>query len=127
MDLFTTTQLDASVALNAYKLYKAGNYQEAIPCLQNILDMEPANWQARLFLGASFHHLGQNWSAQSAFRYVWDNCTDADLRKKACLALQTIAATVAKKPEQTPLEFSSVQERINTAETPKDIGTILDG
>lgn len=112
MDLqITTTQLDVSVALNAYRLYKAGEHSQAIPVLQDILDAEPNNHQARLFLGSCFFKSGQNFASQGAFRYVFQNAADPDIRQKACLALQIVNSALQRKTSEIPLEFGALVSR----------------
>ncbi len=111
MDLaITTTQIDASVAMQAYRLYKDGKYSEAIPVLQQILDFEPRNWHARLFLSASYFKTNQPMAAERGFRAVFENCPEEELKQKACFALQSVAAATAKII-QVPAEFGTVVER----------------
>lgn len=95
MDFTVNTQfLDANIALQAYRDYKEGRYNEAIAGLLPILDVEPRNWQARLFLGVCYYKTGQKFGASRAFRYVYDNCNDVELKQKACLALQSVRAEI---------------------------------
>jgi tetratricopeptide (TPR) repeat protein len=89
-----TTFLDANSALQAYRDYKLGNFDEAIAGLIPILDVEPRNWQARLFLGVCYYKTGQKFGALRAFRFVYDNCTDNELKQKACMALQSVKSEV---------------------------------
>lgn len=111
-----TTQIDTTVAMKAYNLYKSANYSEAMPALQEILDMEPTNWQARLFLGACFFKTGQPMAAERAFRFVYEKCSDEVLKQKACFAMQVVKNETGKQAA----EFGSVVER----ETVKDRPTI---
>jgi tetratricopeptide (TPR) repeat protein len=106
MDLqFTTTQVDATVALNAYKLYKSGDYAQAILVLIEILDTEPTNWHGRLYLGASYFKTGQTMAAARALRYVYEKTPDLLLKQKACLALQVVNATINEKTNRLSPEF----------------------
>jgi hypothetical protein len=93
---FNTTQLDASLVVNAYAFYKSGDYERAISALLGLLNIEPRNWQARLILGACYFHVNQKPAAQQAFRFVHDNCHDHDIARKAGLALQTVNAELLK-------------------------------
>jgi thioredoxin-like negative regulator of GroEL len=98
MDLkFTTIQVDATVALRAHKLYKTGEYAQAITVLTDILDSEPQNWHARLYLGASYFKTGQPMAAARALRYVYEKTSDPLLKQKACLALQVVQAAINEK------------------------------
>src|SRR5438552_2164650 len=94
MDIkFSTTQLDASLVLGAYKAFKDGNFESAGKSLLEILDVEPRNWQARLLLACCYSKSKQNFAAQRALRFVYENCSDdPDLKAKACLALQSLNA-----------------------------------
>ena len=108
-----TDQVDATLALKAYNLYKGGLFGEATQALQEILDVEPRNWQARLFLAVCFSKTDQPGSAQRSLRFVYDNCTDANLRKKAFSALQLVNAALEVNSSSTPPEFESVMERMS--------------
>lgn len=115
MDLsINTTQVDASVALKAYQLYKSAQYKEAIPVLLDILDVEPRNWHARLFLAACYFKTGQPLASERAFRFTYENCTDEVLTQKACLALQAVKASTASTGPQVPAEFSGLGDRIKS-------------
>jgi thioredoxin-like negative regulator of GroEL len=100
----TTTQLDASVALKAYKSFKDADYQTASSRLLEILDVEPQNWQARLMLAVCYHKMGQQFASERALRFVYNGCPDSDLKQKACLALQSLAAHV-DSVKLKPVEF----------------------
>ena len=114
----TTTQIDTTLALKAYRLYKAAQYNDAIPVLQEILDVEHKNWQARLFLAACFFQTGQMITAERAFTYVYESCTDVELRRTANLALQTLRATRTKEVDIPP-EFGALAERMFVPRTQK--------
>src|SRR3989338_3017168 len=104
MDItFDTQVVDVSVALNALKHYRAGEYKLAIAALQEILDVEPKNWDARLMLGVSFYRTAQFITAQRAFRYIFDNCPVDAIKRKAMDGLQ--AANSKLQKNETPAEF----------------------
>ncbi len=105
-----TTFLDANSALQAYRDYKQGKYNEAIAGLIPILDAEPRNWQARLFLGVCYYKTGQKFGALRAFRFVYDNCTDTQLKQKACMALQSVKAEVEIAANDAKFPFSRYGE-----------------
>jgi thioredoxin-like negative regulator of GroEL len=79
---FNTQIVDVSVALNALKFYKAGQYKEATSCLLDLLDVEPKNWDARLMLGACYFKTEQWGAAQRAFRFIFEQCPAADIKSK---------------------------------------------
>jgi thioredoxin-like negative regulator of GroEL len=111
MDITFNTQIvDVSVALNALKHYRAGEYKEAITHLVDILDVEPRNWDARLMLAACYYKTGQYATAQRAFRFLHDNSADAETKKKALEGLH--ACTVKLKPQtDLPPEFGGYVAR----------------
>ncbi len=115
MDLsINTSEVDVAVALEAYGHYKSGRYKDAIPLLQNILDVEPNNWQARLFLAASFFKTGLPMAAQRAFRFVFQSCPDDGLRQKACLGFQFVNASITSEQTPLPAEFGAWAEKLAT-------------
>jgi hypothetical protein len=112
MDLnFTTSSVDAKVVVEAYGLYKEAKFREAIPVLHAILDVEPNNWQARLFLAVCQFETAQPAAAQRAFRHIYDNCPDAGVKQRACLALQFVNSELQRKTSAVPLEFGDVVQR----------------
>ncbi len=110
--MFNTIIFDASKALAGYRLYKEGKYRDAIPLLHEILDTEPQNWYVRLLLAASFSKTGQEMAAERGFRYVMQNCPDAEIKQKACLALQAVNAVMNQKNIEIPPEFGQLADRI---------------
>lgn len=74
--------------------------------------MEPRNWQAKLLLGACYYKENQPGAAQRAFRAVYSACDEAELKKKACMALQAVSAEMEKLTSGQPAEFSGMSERL---------------
>lgn len=107
-----TNQIDASVVVKAYEAYKKGDFTTAINKLIDILDTEPSNWHARLFLAASYFKSNQLASAQRAFRYIYEKCQDAEVKKKACSGLQATNSRIQDSTRETPPEFGSYVERM---------------
>lgn len=103
-----TVQVDASVALRAHSLYKSGSYSEAMRVLMDILDIEPNNHQARLYLGACYFKTGQSMAASRALRAVYEKASDPLIRQKACLALQIVSAEITSKLNSIPAEFGEL-------------------
>jgi thioredoxin-like negative regulator of GroEL len=114
---FNTQTVDVSVALKALKLYREGEFGEATTALLQVLDAEPKNWQARLMLAACYFKTGQLFAAQRAFRVIYDQCADEELRTKALDALQFTNARLAKKTTNTPLEFGEYVARTQPAQS----------
>ena len=107
----TTREIDTTNVLSAYRLYKANMFREATSLLLEILDFEPQNWQARLFLAACYLKTGQPGAAQRSFRMVYDNCPDADLKQRACLALQ-LASAKLQQNAGVPIELANVRDKM---------------
>lgn len=107
---FNTKIVDIAVALNALKLYRTKNYKDAISYLVEILDVEPRNWDARLMLSACYYKTKQYAAAQRAFRFLYDNCPEEDVRSRAREGLQATNALLEKKVE-LPAEFGSYVAR----------------
>jgi thioredoxin-like negative regulator of GroEL len=118
----TTVQIDTELALSGYALFKDGQYRAAIPLLLEILDLDTRNWQARLLLAACYHKTGQSAAALRALRFVYDNCVDAQLKQKSCLALQAVNASL-QQAVCTPAEFGSVNTRLQVQ--PARVETIV--
>ena len=110
-----TSQVDAMVALKAYTLYKSAQYSDAIPVLEAILDFEPKNWQARLFLAACWFKTNQPMTAQRALKFVHDNCPDAELKQKAALALEFIQASNGQ-PKQSAMSGQPLGKQLPSIE-----------
>lgn len=111
MDIkLTTASVDISVALKAHRLYKEGNYSQAIVALLDILDNEPQNAQARLYLGICYFKTNQAMAAQRALRVVFEKAADPDIRQKACTALQIVNAHINERLNAIPPEFGHMTE-----------------
>lgn len=117
---FDTNNVEASIALRALDNYRAGRFNETIADLLNILDVEPRNWQGRLMLGACYFKTSQFASAERAFRNVWENCQEAELRERALIALQVTQDKLHKKSASyqmpVPAEFGACAPRIEQSE-----------
>ncbi len=109
---FNTYTVDATIALRALKNYRAGDFHNAAQDLLNILDHEPRNWQARLMLGACYFKTKQYGAAQRVFRHMCENSSDAELREKAWIGLQTTTDKLTKKTHEMPLEFGDCVVRV---------------
>jgi Flp pilus assembly protein TadD len=101
----TTSQLDPSMGLQACKAYQEGDYKTAESLLVQILDSEPNNWLARYYLAVCLYKTKQMFTAQRAFRYLYDKCADAEIKSKACLMLQRVNGDLLEGGNKKPLEF----------------------
>ena len=45
--------------------YRDGNFMQSIQLLQQVLDEEPRNWRAKLYLAMSHYHAGETFTASS--------------------------------------------------------------
>ncbi|MBX9569276.1 MAG: tetratricopeptide repeat protein [Candidatus Obscuribacterales bacterium] len=80
---FNTLVSNLSTVVNAVNLYQSGRYRDAISSLQELLDLEPNNWEARLMLAVCFYKTGQLGAAHRAFDLIVERTTDLDIRQKA--------------------------------------------
>jgi len=101
----TTTSIDVSVGVNAFQAYQKGDFKKAAEYLLDIIDREPQNWMARLYLGVCYSKTDQMFAAQRAFRYVYDNCQDKELKHKALTALHAVTAEIQGTSKKAPEEF----------------------
>ncbi len=108
---FNTQNVDISVALKALSLYRAGEFSQATCALLEVLDNEPKNWQARLMLGACYYKTAQFASAGRCFRFVYENASDEESRKKGLEGLLATNAKLEKKIGTIPDEFGAHEER----------------
>lgn len=93
------------MGLNACKAYEEGNFPQAMEYLLQILDMEPQNWLARFYLAVCYEKTGQAFAATRAFRFLYDNCKDDELRKKALFCMQRINGDIQKAAHEDAPEF----------------------
>ena len=107
---FNTQIVDVSVALNALRMYREGDYRRAITHLIDVLDTEPNNWQARLMLGASYYKTGEYAAAQRVFRFLYEKCPEEELKRKAFEGSQA-AGIKMTKPQDLPPEFGCYVDR----------------
>src|SRR5437870_2306191 len=98
----TTSQVDASLGLNACRAFENGDYKSAREALLIILDAEPNNWLARFYLAVCYQKTGQIFAAQRAFRYLYDNSGDEELKKKSqqCMLQLNAQLTEHGKPAE---------------------------
>jgi tetratricopeptide (TPR) repeat protein len=106
----TTSQVDASLGVNACQAFAAGDYKKAQTYLLEILDYEPNNWLARFYLATCYAKTNQLYAAQRAFRHIFDNTNDAEIRSKACLMLQRVSGEIMEAGSNKPSEFGRFLE-----------------
>ena len=100
----TTSQVDASLGVNACKAYADGDYKKATQHLLDILDVEPQNWLARYYLAVCYSKTNQAFAAQRAARLIYEKCPDEEIKQKACFLVQATASTFHSQTEK-PAEF----------------------
>jgi len=79
-----------TTGLNAFKAFSESDFNRAAELLLQVLDAEPEDWLARLYLGVCYHKTGQLFACQRALRFVADSCPDADMKGKAVQALEIV-------------------------------------
>lgn len=111
MDIrITTVNLDISVALRAINAFKNGDYPAAMEALTAILDSEPMNWQARLFLAISLFRTGQIAASQRTFQYICDNSSDVYICRKAQQGLECIRTSASVKTVQAGVDVQGAYQ-----------------
>lgn len=100
----TTSQVDASLGVNACKAYADGDYKKAAQLLLDILDVEASNWLARYYLAVCYQKTNQTFAAQRAAKLIADKCPDEEIKQKAAFLAQATASTFHSQSEK-PAEF----------------------
>lgn len=77
----------AALAMSAYNFYRNGFFNEAQMAVQEVLNLEPENFQAKLFLAACLHNLGKTEDAKAALLAVYENSPEDYLREKAQMGI----------------------------------------
>ncbi len=77
----------AALAISAYNFYRNGFFNEAQVAVQEVLNLEPTNFQAKLFLAACLHNLGKTEDAKAALLAVYENSPEDYLREKAQMGI----------------------------------------
>jgi thioredoxin-like negative regulator of GroEL len=107
---FDTKIVDVSVALKALALFRKREYREASRTLQDILDYEPKNWQARLMLGVCYFKTQQYAAASRVFRFIYENCPLLEEKQKAFEAFRACTAK-EQTHKDIPAEFGCYIDR----------------
>ena len=104
---FNTFVADLSVAINAVSLYQTGDFRKAINAIQDVLDLEPNNWDARLMLAVCYFKTGQHGAALRAFQLIADKTDCPDIREKAQEGLAVCSNKLDKRFDNSglPAEF----------------------
>ena len=113
---FNTQNVNIQVALKALEHYRKNQYAEAADALQEILDMEPQNWDARLMLGACYYKSGHYFQAQCAFRMICERASDPEIRKKANQGMLSAGSKMGPRVVMAPeLGTCAVRQEIPVA------------
>lgn len=104
---FNTLVVDLSVALKAIKLYQSGEFKQSISAIQDVLDLEPNNWDARLMLAVCYYKTGQYAAALRAFQLIADKTDCIEIRRKANEGVHVTAAKLDNRHNRPafPAEF----------------------
>lgn len=101
-----TFVLNVSAAAKTTNHYQAGEFYQAIGELQELLDVDPGNWEARLMLAACLYKTDQYLAAQRAFQFLSQRTTDEEIRARAVEGLElTNSRLKIHKRSYLPAEF----------------------
>lgn len=82
--------------------YRDRDFSKGIRILFEVIDQEPRNWRAKLYLAMCYYQSGEIFTAVHHFRFLKDSCPDAEIRNKAESALAVLSSQMqAKMPEMT--------------------------
>ncbi len=101
---FNTMVLDVSTvtAPKTIKHYQAAEYYDAIADLQELLDIEPGNWEARLMIAACYYKTDQFLAAHRAFHYLSQRTTDEGIRARALEGLEQTNSKLDRIGQERP-------------------------
>lgn len=110
---FSTFVADLAVTLDAVNLYQSGEFRKAINHIQDVLDLEPSNWDARLMLAVCFFKTGQHGAAVRAFQLIAEKAGCQDIQQKALEGLAVCSSKLERLSDRpaTPDEFGSHVEK----------------
>jgi hypothetical protein len=95
-------KLVVETGVNAYQL---NDYKKAIDILLGVIDQDPRNWRGKLYLAMSYFRSGEMFLANQHFRFLRDNCTDAEIRQKAETALRAMSGLATTAMPQMTCEM----------------------
>ena len=93
MDSEARVRESAALAISAYNFYRKGLFQEAQMAVKEVLNLEPTNQQAKLFLAACLHNMGQSDDAKVELLSVYQNSKEDSLRQKAQMGIADLESS----------------------------------
>jgi cytochrome c-type biogenesis protein CcmH/NrfG len=83
--------------------YRNNRFRDAIELLLQVIDYEPSNWMARLYLGMSYEKSGRTTDAHRLFKRLSGECPDEHIRNKAENFLPLIEAEMRRRFQKEQL------------------------
>lgn len=71
--------------------YNHGDYACTIKCLLKVIDNDPKQWRAKLYLGMAYLKTGDRLLGIFQLRFLKTNCPDVEISRKAQEAMDTLA------------------------------------
>jgi len=106
----------------AIDAYANGDYALTIDILSAVVQTQPGDHNARVWLASAQHQIGQYQEAHANYKHVLQETTDPELREWARSSLETLADVV---PVQDSSGFSDFQATVNPSPTFEDLGSPL--
>ncbi|HEY9791214.1 MAG TPA: tetratricopeptide repeat protein [Candidatus Obscuribacterales bacterium] len=98
--------------------YRNGRYRDALELLLQVIDGDPSNWMARLYLGMSYEKSGRVTDAHRLFKRLSAECPDEHIRTKAENALPLVEAEMRRRFHKDQLPTGA--QKKETAKTAGD-------
>jgi cytochrome c-type biogenesis protein CcmH/NrfG len=77
--------------------YRNNRFRDAIELLVQVIDEEPSNWMARMYLGMSYEKAGRAIDAHRLFKRLSGECPDDHIRAKANGSLPLLEAEMRRR------------------------------
>jgi hypothetical protein len=87
----------ASLEKQGVEAYRHGDYARCIQIMNEVVDVEKGNWQARLYLAMSHYAVGEVFLGAMHFRYLEQNCPDETVRAKSQDSLKSMEPELKPK------------------------------
>ena len=94
--------------MKGYLAFATKNFGASLRCFEEAVAQNHNDWEARLFLGLTYSHLGENLSADYQFKYIEQNCHDSAWYRKA-----KIASSIASEKHR-PVSDSGSRARVSS-------------
>jgi tetratricopeptide (TPR) repeat protein len=97
--------------------FRHGRYSDAVELLLQVVDAEPENWLAKLYLATAYGKDGRFSDSQRLFKRMSTDCPDAQLKAKALDGLRIVEeqmkAGVRKQPAKVRKDSTLEQRVVN--------------